>query len=146
MRMAYYPSDFIGHEIRYSCNKCQRSGSMAAADALARYGNKAMPELRYEFAKEFGCHRGHDAPFNDKCQISYDSSAEEMLGITPAAPKPDHMRTLGELAQYEVLFALCPECKRRKPIARWEIQRKIGKAATLGHVAGLMRCKCGLSR
>jgi hypothetical protein len=116
---------------------------MAAADALARYGNQAMPELRYEFAKEFGCHRGHDAPFNDKCQISYDSSAEEMLGITPAAPKPDHMRTL---AQYEVLFALCPECKRRKPIARWEIQRKIGKAATLGHVAGLMRCKCGLSR
>jgi hypothetical protein len=63
-------------------------------------------------------------------------SAEEMLGITPAAPKPDHMWTLGELAQYEVLFALCLECKRRKPIARWEIQRKIGKAATLGHVTG----------
>jgi len=40
MRMAYYPSDFIGHEIRYFCNKCQRSGSMAAADALARYGTR----------------------------------------------------------------------------------------------------------
>ena len=69
MRMAYYPSDFIGHEIRYSCDKCQRSGSMAATDALARCGNKPMPELRYDFARGLGCHRGHDAPFNDKCHI-----------------------------------------------------------------------------
>jgi hypothetical protein len=62
MRMAYDPSGFIGHE-------CQRSGSMAATDALVRYGNKPMPELRYDFARELDCHRGHDAPFNDKCQI-----------------------------------------------------------------------------
>ena len=40
MRIAYYPSDFIGHELRYSCEKCRRSGSVAAADAVARYGNK----------------------------------------------------------------------------------------------------------
>ena len=46
MRMAYYPSDFLGHDLRYSCTKCQRNGSMTAADALTRYGNKALPELR----------------------------------------------------------------------------------------------------
>jgi len=65
--MASHPSDFIGHELRYSCAKCQRSGSMPAADALARYRNKALPELRYDFAPEFGCERGPDAPFHDKC-------------------------------------------------------------------------------
>jgi hypothetical protein len=27
---------------------------MAAADALARYGNKPMPELRYDLAKSLG--------------------------------------------------------------------------------------------
>ncbi len=69
MRMAYYLSDYIGHELRYSCEKCQSSGAMAAADALARYGNKPMPELRYDFAREFGCLRGPDGPFNDKCLI-----------------------------------------------------------------------------
>jgi len=63
--------------------------------------------------------------------------------ITQPASKPDHMRTLGELAEYEALFALSPQCKRRKPIDRWEIQRKFGKGLTLGQVAGLMRCKCG---
>lgn len=89
--MAYYPS---------------------AADALARFGNKPMPELRCKISKEFGCHRGHDdAPFNDECKITYGSSGEEMLGIAPRAPKPDHMRTLGELAQHEKLFAPCAECK-----------------------------------
>jgi len=40
MRMAYYPSDFIGHELRYSCENCTRRGSIPAADALARYGNR----------------------------------------------------------------------------------------------------------
>jgi hypothetical protein len=143
MRMAYYPSDFIGHELRYSCEKCQRSGSTAAADGLARYGNKPMPELRYDFAKEFGCNRGHDAPFNDNCQIRYDHSAEEMLGIEVPPRKADHERTLGELAQYEFLFALCPECNRRKPIDRWGIQKKVGKGLTLRQVTGLVRCKCG---
>ena len=58
--MAYYPSEFIGHELRYSCEKCQRSGSMVAADALPRYGNKSRPELRYGFAKEFGAIRERD--------------------------------------------------------------------------------------
>jgi hypothetical protein len=116
---------------------------MAAADALARYGNKPMPELRYDLAKEFGCNREHDAPFNDKCQIRYDHSAGEMLGMKVPPPKLDHEKTLGELAQYEALFARCPECNRRRPIDRWEIQRKFGKALTLGQVAGLMRCKVG---
>ncbi len=66
-----------------------------------------------------------------------------MLGIKPLPHKAaDHERTLGELAQYEALFALCPECNRRKLIDRWEIQRKFGKGLTLGTLAGLMRCKC----
>jgi hypothetical protein len=51
MRVAYYPSDFTGHELWHSCTKCRRSGSMQAADALARYGNKALPDLRYDFAR-----------------------------------------------------------------------------------------------
>ncbi|NMN74221.1 hypothetical protein [Rhizobium sp. 57MFTsu3.2] len=143
MRMAYHPSDFIGHELRYSCTKCQRSGSMPAAGALARYGNKALPELRYDFAREFGCERGPNAPFNDKCAIRYDSSAEKMLGIEVPPPEADHERALGELAQYEALFALCLECNRRKPIDRWGIQKKVGKGLTLAQLAGLMRCKCG---
>ncbi|WP_189635728.1 hypothetical protein [Rhizobium grahamii] len=75
MRVAYYPSDFIGHELRYSCEIGQRSRSMEAADALAR--------LRYDVAKEFGCHHGPDAQFNDKCQLSYDLFGEEMLGVKP---------------------------------------------------------------
>ncbi|KQV78176.1 hypothetical protein [Rhizobium sp. Root1220] len=84
-----------------------------------------------------------DAPFNDKCQLGFEKGGEEYLGISRPAPKPDHERTLGELAQYEALFALCPECKRRKPIDRWEIQRLLGKELTLGRVAAAMRCKCG---
>jgi len=66
---------------------------MTAADARTRYCNKALPELRYDFASEFGCNRGHDAPFNDKCQIRYDSSAEKMLGIEAPLPKADHEKT-----------------------------------------------------
>ena len=116
---------------------------MAAADAFARYGNKALPELRYDFAREFGCQRGPDAPFKDYCQTRYDSSAEEMLGIKVPPSRADHERTLGELAQYEALFALCPECNGRKPIDRWGIQKKVGKGLTLGQLASLMRCKCG---
>jgi hypothetical protein len=50
MRIAYYPSDFTGHELRYSCTKCRRSGSMQA-DALAHYGNKALSDLRYDCAR-----------------------------------------------------------------------------------------------
>jgi len=65
-----------------------------------------------------------------------------MLGIEAPLPKADHERTLGELAQYEALFALCPKCNRRKPIDRWEIQRKLGKGWTLGQVAG---ASCGAS-
>lgn len=119
----------------------QRVHARGGLDALTR--NKPMPDLRYDFAKEFGCQRGPDAQFNDKCQLSYDLSGEEMLGIVPPARKPDHERTLGDLAQYEALFALCTKCNRRKPIDRWDIQRKVGKKLTLGAVAGLMRCKCG---
>ena len=44
------PSDFTGHELRYSCTKCQRSGSMQA-DAPAHYGNKALSDLRYDLAR-----------------------------------------------------------------------------------------------
>jgi hypothetical protein len=57
-----------------------------------------MPELRYDFAREFGCNRGQDAPFNDKCQIRYDHSADKILGIEVSPPMADHERTLGELA------------------------------------------------
>lgn len=66
-----------------------------------------------------------------------------MLGIEVPPPKADHEKTLGELAQYEALFALCTECNRRKPIDRWEIHRKFGNALTLGQVADLMRCTRG---
>jgi len=72
-------------------------------------------------------------------RIRYDSSVEKMLGIEVPPPQADHQRTLGELAQYEALFALCLECNRWKPIDRW----KVAQGLTLGQLAGLMHCKCG---
>lgn len=127
MRMAYYPSDFIGQELRYSCRKCQRSGSMPASDALARYGNKPMPDLRYDFAIEFGCHRGPDAQFNDKCQLSYDRSGEEMLGIAPAPQKPDHERAP---------FAMSIENHSGAPGANKHVSIRLWKMVDMAPFAG----------
>jgi len=72
-------------------------------------------------------HRGLDAPSNDKSQISYDSSAEKILGIKVPPRKADHEKTLGDLAQQEALFALCPERNRRKPIDRWGYRGRLGR-------------------
>ncbi len=37
MRMAYYPSDFLGHDLRYSCTKCQRKCGHKGARSMARH-------------------------------------------------------------------------------------------------------------
>ncbi|MFP3546690.1 hypothetical protein SB748_24870 [Rhizobium sp. SIMBA_035] len=58
-------------------------------------------------------------------------------------PKADDDKTIGELAEYNTIFAECLAFKRRKPVSRWEILRKYGKDLTMGTLAKAMRCKCG---
>jgi hypothetical protein len=143
MRMAYYPSDFLGQVINYECDKCGKSGSRLAEELHAQYGRSPMPDIRYELAKQFGCHRGHDAPFNDKCQLSYVHTEEQRRQIDQdAKPKTTAATKISDLPQYVVLFALCPSCKRRKPLDRWEIQRS-RRGLTLGELSRALRCRCG---
>lgn len=140
---AYWLCEFRGLQIDYWCGKCEKRGSSLGDDLLARFPDQPMPSLLHGLAAELGCDRGPNAPFNDKCYLRYEKSGEDALGIRTNPNKPDHLRTLGELQQYHQLFALCPECKRRKPISRWDIERKHGKDLTLGRLASFMRCKCG---
>ena len=135
---AIWLSDYKGKTVEFYCIKCEKAGAASGSDLLEEFGDQDMPMFRYTLARRFDCARGPDAAFNDKCQISYIHRS----AITPN-PKPDAARTIGELEEYNTLFAQCLACKRRKPLSRWDIQRKYGKDLTMGALAKAMRCKCG---
>ena len=77
---------------------------------------------------------------NDACKLSYAGTGPVLI---KEEPKADDAKTIGELAEYNTIFAQCLACKRRKPVSRWEVQRKYGKDLTMGSLARAMRCKCG---
>jgi len=137
---AHWLSEYAGQTIEYLCIKCERAGAALADNLLAEFGDQSMPSLRYKLAPRFGCTRGPDAPMNEACKLGY-AGAERVL--LKEEPKADDAKTIGELAEYNTIFAQCLACKRRKPVSRWDIQRKYGKDLTMGVLAKAMRCKCG---
>jgi len=137
---AYWLSEYAGRTVEFLCIKCERAGAASADDLLAEFGDQSMPSLRYHLASRFGCTRGPNAPINETCKLSYAGAGTVML---KEEPKADDDRTIGELAEYNTIFAQCLACKRRKPVSRWEIQRRFGKDVTMGALAKAMRCKCG---
>lgn len=136
---AYWLSEYAGQSIEFLCLKCERASSALADDLILEYGDQSMPTLRYRLSGRFGCTRGPDAPMNDGCKLAYAGAAP----LLKEEPKADDTKTIGDLAEYNTIFALCLACKRRKPVSRWEIQRKYGKDLTMGALARAMRCKCG---
>ncbi len=140
---AYYLSEFNGKTIDFFCTKCGKAGSALANDLLAEHGDQNITNFRYKLAETFGCHRGMDAPFNDKCQLVYARPGAELLGGARPERSSDRDRTLGELDQYHVLYAECLACRRKRQIDRWAIQRRFGAGMTFGRIAQSMRCKCG---
>jgi len=136
---AHWLSEYTGQTIEFFCIKCERAGAAPADELLAEFGDQSMPVLRYQLAQRFGCTSKPNAQVNEACKLNY-ANAQHILQEEPRA---DEAKTIGELAEYNTIFAQCPACKRRKPVSRWEIQRKYGKDLTLGAIGKAMRCKCG---
>ena len=136
---AWWLSEYASQTIEFLCIKCEKAGSAQADELLAEHGDQSMPSLRHRLASRFGCKREPGGPGNDTCKLSY------AAGQAPIReePKADDEKTIGELAEYNTIFAQCLACKRRKPVSRWEIQRKYGAGLKMGALAKAMRCKCG---
>jgi hypothetical protein len=107
---------------------------------MSTYGDKAMPDLRYDLAEIFGCFRGPDAKFSETCKLAYDRAGNETLGT---AEKTSGQTPLADVPGWLSLAAMCPTCGRIKPIDRRAIVRKFGKTMTLDRLAAALRCECG---
>lgn len=136
---AHWLSEYAGRTIEFLCIKCERAGSAEADELLAEHGDQSMPSLRHRLAVRFGCQREPGGPGNDTCKLSY--AGTELL--LREEPKADDDKTIGQLAEYNTIFAQCLACKRRRPVSRWEIQRKYGPDLPMRALAKAMRCKCG---
>ncbi|MGO6667966.1 hypothetical protein ACCS43_21785 [Rhizobium ruizarguesonis] len=139
---------YAGKRVGVICEECEILKFFDGDELIARFGNFPMPSLLAMLAREnLECHRTENR-YYDRCRLTYHHSPEEWARrhgyVKPEhAPKVDHV--LGDLAEWEGLVAFCKnaDCKRKRPLDRWALQKRHGKDTKISAIGPRLKCKCG---
>lgn len=141
-------NSYKGKRIGVICEDCEILKFFEGDALIAKRGNVPMPTLLQTLAKEdLGCQRIENK-YYERCKLVYHHSPEEWARrrgyVKPeGARKGD--RTLGDLAEWEGMVAFCGnvDCKRKRPLDRWALQKRLGKETKISSIGPRLKCKCG---
>jgi len=138
---------YAGKRVGVICEECEILKFFEGDALIAKHGNVPMPTLLEILAKEnLGCQRTENK-YYERCKLIYHHSPEEWARrrgyVKPEDTKGD--RALGELAEWEGMVAFCgdPKCKRKQPLDRWALQKRLGKQTKISTIGPRLKCKCG---
>lgn len=141
-------NSYKGKRVGIICEDCEILKFFDHDELIARFGNTPMPSLLAMLAREnLECHRTENK-YYDRCRLTYHHSPEEWAR-RHGYVKPDKARkgdrTLGDLAEWEGMVAFCgnADCKRKRPLDRWALQKRLGKTMKILAIGPRLKCKCG---
>ncbi|MBY4613640.1 hypothetical protein [Rhizobium redzepovicii] len=137
-----------GKRVGVICEDCEILKFFEGDALIAKHGNVPLPTLLETIAKEdLGCQRIENK-YYERCKLTYHHSPEEWARrrgyVKPEDARKDD-RAIGELAEWEGMVAFCgdPKCKRKQPLDRWALQKRLGKHAKISTIGPRLKCKCG---
>ncbi|MBY3067478.1 hypothetical protein HFO74_29345 [Rhizobium laguerreae] len=139
---------YAGKRVGVICEECEILKFFDGDELIARFGNVPMPSLLAVLAKEnLECHRTENR-YYDRCRLTYHHSPEEWArrhGYVKPEDAQKRDRALGDLAEWEGLVAFCKnaDCKRKRPLDRWALQKRLGKDTKISAIGPRLKCKCG---
>ncbi|EJB02862.1 hypothetical protein Rleg9DRAFT_1676 [Rhizobium leguminosarum bv. trifolii WSM597] len=139
---------YAGKRVGVICEECEILKFFEGDALIAKHGNVPMPTLLETLAKEnLGCQRTENK-YYERCKLTYHHSPEEWARrrgyVKPEDARKDD-RAIGELAEWEGMVAFCgdPKCKRKQPLDRWALQKRLGKHTKISTIGPRLKCKCG---
>lgn len=134
---SWWLEDFRDEPIFVMCTACEILRKIEYNELMERYGNTSMTVLIDAIAKEWiGCSKEFNGIHN-RCRLHY----YNQTGGVVARQNAQYVRTLDDLASWEVVIAKCQFCSHVSNIESWRIRKIASPGMTITDLKRRLRCR-----